>query len=159
MKRSVLLRILSAALCFMLLLSSVPAFAEATATIIGNGKVNLRKSASMSSKVLGAYPQGTQVTVLSEGSTWSKVSVDGITGYMMSRYLSSTKHNKVMYVRTYSGVKLRLREKPDVFSDVLDTFKPGTAVSVLERGKSWTKVSINGQIGYMGSQYLSETKP
>ncbi len=159
MKRSGLLRVLSAVLCIVLFLSWVPALAESTATITGNGKVNMRKSPTLGSKVLGSYSPGTRVTVLDNGTTWTKIRVDGKTGYMMTRYLSSAKHSSIMYVRTYTGVKLRLRERPTVLSDTLASFRPGTAVSIIERGKSWTKVRVDGLVGYMGSQYLSETKP
>lgn len=153
------LRILSAVLCLILLISCIPALAETQAIITGKGKVNLRKSPSMSSKILSSYEPGTRVTVESEGETWCKVSVDGETGYMRTNFLSIGKSSHVMYVRTYTGVKLRLREKPTVFSKVLGTFKPGTAVVVIERGKAWTKVSVDGMKGYMGSQYLTSTKP
>lgn len=49
--------------------------------------VNLRSSGSVSGTKLGTYPAGTKVSVLSKGSTWSKVSVSGKTGYMKNDYL------------------------------------------------------------------------
>lgn len=153
-------RIFAAVLCLTLLMASLPAFAaESYAYITGDAKINLRRSASQGSKVLGSYPQGTKVTVLDDGTTWTKVQVDGKTGYMMSKYLSTAKSSHIMYVRTYTGVKLRLREKATVFSDILGAYSPGTVVVVLDRGSAWTKVRVDGKVGYMGSQYLSATRP
>lgn len=153
-------RILSVILCAVLIVVSLPALAaDNTAYVVGNAKVNLRKSSSHAAKVLGSYSPGTQVTVLAEGTNWTKVRVDGKTGYMMTQYLSTAKSKNIMYVRTYTGVKLRLRERATVFSDILGSYSPGTAVVVLDRGSAWTKVRVNGQVGYMGSQYLSSTKP
>ena len=70
------LRILAAALCAVLLLSSVPALAESYATVRGGG-LNLRQTASLDAKVLGQYRTGTWITVLESGKEWSKVKVDG----------------------------------------------------------------------------------
>ena len=112
------------------------------------------------SRVLGEYENGSAVTVIQRGDTWCYVQAGGQSGYMMTRYLSSGKTSeKIMYVRTYTGVKLRLRERPTVLSAKLGAYPPGTAVQVIDRGRSWTKVRVDGMVGYMGSQYLSYTKP
>ena len=81
-------RVLAAALCAVLLLSSVPALAESYATVRGGG-LNLRQTASLDAKVLGQYKTGTWITGLESGKEWSKVQVDGKTGYMMSKYLNA----------------------------------------------------------------------
>jgi len=50
--------------------------------------VNLRNAPSQKTgKVLVKVPHGADVTVLSYGSTWTKVRYKGYTGYMMTRYL------------------------------------------------------------------------
>ncbi len=50
--------------------------------------VNLRNSPSLSSgKVLAKVPHGAKVTILTPGSTWSQVKYNGLTGYMMNKYL------------------------------------------------------------------------
>ena len=51
-----------------------------------NRGLNLR--AEPNGNILGSYPRGTKVTVLATTGEWSKVSVDGKTGYMQSRWLS-----------------------------------------------------------------------
>ena len=146
-------RTLSAALCSLLLLSSVSALADTYATVQG-GNLNLRQKATTGSKVLGQYPTGTWVTVLEEGDTWTKVKVSGKTGYMKSKYLSHASKN-TMYVRTNTGVGLNLRSGPSINADIITSFRPGTAVTVLKKGGGWYYVSVAGLKGYMGSQYLS----
>ena len=148
-------RTVSAALCSLMLLSSVPALADTYATVQG-GSLNLRQKASTDAKVLGQYPTGTWVSVLEEGATWSKVTVDGKTGYMKSKYLATASKN-TMYVRTNTGVGLNLRTAPSMNGDIITSFQPGTAVTVLKKGSGWYYVSVAGLKGYMGSQYLSTT--
>ncbi len=67
--------------------SSSSSSTTSTTTAKTTSNVNLRSSASTSGTKLGTYVSGTQVTVLEKGSTWSKVSVDGKTGYMKNDYL------------------------------------------------------------------------
>ena len=49
--------------------------------------LTLRSTGSTSGDKLGVYAKGTKVTVVSKGGTWSKVKVDGKTGYMKNEYL------------------------------------------------------------------------
>lgn len=76
--------------------SSSTAAAGSTTTITSRAKVtntggkglNLRASASASSQKLGAYPDGTAVTVLDDSNAeWWKVRCNGKTGYMSAKYL------------------------------------------------------------------------
>lgn len=53
--------------------------------------LNLRAEPNAWSTILGSYRVGTAVTVLKRGSVWTKVRVNGKTGYMGSQYLVSSK--------------------------------------------------------------------
>jgi len=53
-----------------------------------SGALNLRASASTSAKVLDKIPQNATITVLSKGSTWTKVSYNSKIGYVMTKYLT-----------------------------------------------------------------------
>ncbi len=49
--------------------------------------VRLRSGAGTSYSILGVYSVGTQVSILSHGTTWDHISVGSRTGYMMNQYL------------------------------------------------------------------------
>jgi hypothetical protein len=55
------------------------------------GNLYLRSSASTSGKALASMPNGSQVTILQWGSSWSKITYNGTTGYASSTYLTTTK--------------------------------------------------------------------
>ncbi|MBR5231113.1 MAG: SH3 domain-containing protein [Clostridia bacterium] len=155
-------RVFAGAVCAAVMMSGA-VNAESFATVKGGG-LNLRETASLDAKVLGQYPTGTWITVLEEGETWHKVSVDGKTGYMMNKYLSEDTAGTTMYVRTNTGIGLNLRTKPGMDGQIITSFRPGTAVNVLKKGSGWYLVSVNGQEGYMSSRFLaaqnvSYTKP
>ena len=143
------------ALAFALVLAMPLVSLAESFMVVKGGGLNLRQQPSLSAKVLGQYPTGTWMTVLSEDGEWSKVSVNGKEGYVMNKYLSSAASSSTLYVRTNTGRGLNLRDQPSLEGNIITSFKPGTAVEVLQRGNGWHKVSVQGKTGYMASQYLT----
>ena len=149
-------------LCLTVLLPCTSATAETTK--VTTYMLRLRAQPSAKARVIDAYPKGTEVTILKKGPEWTKVKVQGKTGYMQTRYLAYARQSSgsgstggsTMYVM--KGVWLYLRAEPDSNSEILATIKGGTAVTVLKKGKYWTKVSVKGMEGYMGNDYLSSKK-
>lgn len=127
--------------------------------MVQGGKLNLRKEPSLEAAVLGQYPTGTWMTVHEETGSWSKVTVNGQNGYVMSKYLTEQASPGTMYVRTNTGAGLNLRSEPSEKSSILTSCKPGTAVKVLSRGKDWHKVQIGDRTGYMAARYLVAAAP
>ena len=129
-----------------------------TPMVVKGGTLNLRAEPSLTAKVLKQVPTGTWMTVIETNDGWSKVKVNGLEGYVMSKYLSETSGNSQLYVRTNTGRGLNLRDQPSLEGNIITSFKPGTAVDVLLRGTGWYKVSVNGTVGYMDSRYLSASQ-
>ena len=128
--------------------------------------LNLR--ATPNGDILGSYPRGTQVTVLSTDGAWSKVSVDGKTGYMSSQWLSSSKPSAPAGPSVpavgYAVVNnprdtqvLFLRREPSVSSEALGYYRNGKQVKLLEQLDGWYKVSVDGKTGYMMAKFLKVT--
>lgn len=123
--------------------------------LVKGGALNLRETASLSAKVLGQFPTGTLVEIVESGSEWHKVEVGGQTGYMMAKYLSTASDNITATVRTNTGIGLNLREEPSMKGKIITSYKPGTQVTVLQKGQIWSRVSVEGKEGFMATQYLN----
>lgn len=55
-----------------------------------NGKtLNLREKGKSNAKILRVIPWGAQVKVLKSSGSWTKITYDGTTGYVVSKYLVS----------------------------------------------------------------------
>ena len=147
-------RCLPALALILALMLPLVSLAEVSKVVQG-GALNMRAEPSLSAQVLRQYPTGTWMTVLEDMGEWSKVRVNGLEGYVMSKYLSDTSSDSTLYVRTNTGRGLNLRDLPSLEGNIITSFKPGTAVTVLLRGNGWYKVSVQGMTGYMASQYLS----
>ncbi len=69
-----------------------PKFTSANETVYATSEVNVRKSWSTSSGILGSLAKGKSVTRTGKGDNgWSKVTFNGSTGYIYSEYLTTTK--------------------------------------------------------------------
>ena len=150
-------RCLPALALLLALMLPLVSLAEVSKVVKG-GALNMRAEPSLSAQVLRQYPTGTWMTVLEDMGEWSKVRVNGLEGYVMSKYLSDTSSDSTLYVRTNTGRGLNLRDLPSLEGNIITSFKPGTAVTVLLRGNGWYKVSVQGMTGYMASQYLSASQ-
>ena len=113
--------------------------------------------------ILGSYPRGTAVTVLATDGAWSKVSVDGKTGYMFSQWLSSRKpgdngSTSALGTAVVCNPKdtqvLFLRSEPSTSSASLGYYRNGKTVTLLEKLDGWYKVQVDGKTGYMMAAYL-----
>ena len=117
---------------------------------------------------MGSYPRGTKVTVLATTGEWSKVSVDGKTGYMQSRWLSgkavsggssavSPAAGTAVVNNPRDTQVLFLRREANVSSESLGYYRNGKTVTLLARQGDWYKVSVDGKTGYMMAKYLKVT--
>ena len=144
-----------AGLTAVLTLTATAAMADtADSALVRGGSLNLRETPSLSAKVLGQFPTGTLVEIVESGDEWHQVEVNGQEGFMMAKYLNTGVNEQSATVRTNTGIGLNLREEPDMKGTIITSVKNGETVTVLQKGKTWSRVSANGQEGFMSTQYL-----
>ena len=178
MRSMIGVRLLCLVLCLAVLLPCVAALGETTR--VATYMLRLREKPSTSSKVLDAYPRGTKVTILKKGSEWTKVKVGGKTGYMQTDKLSYAKYKteaekEVIFSAASSsaakkavisgetayikkGIRLNLRSSPSSEGEIIGSYRGGTKVTVITKGRTWSLVAIKGVQGYMYTEYLTAEK-
>ena len=136
-------------------LSSTAALADtADSALIKGGRLNLRETPSLSAKVLGQFPTGTLVEIIAAGDEWHQVEVNGKEGYMMAKFLNTGMNARTAAVRTNSGSGLNLREEPNTEGKIITSVRNGGQVTVIQKGIDWSRVSVDGQEGFMSTRYL-----
>lgn len=164
MKRFAALFLMLALMLTMLVLPTASAADYATATVKG-GWLRLRDGASTDAKTISAYFTGTTVTLLGGSGEWYHVlAPDGKTGYMHSSYLTITgsitggqlDENTAATVKSGNGKPVRLRSGPSVQYPIIASYKVGTPLTVLTTGDSWSKIRINGRVGYMMNEFIAK---
>lgn len=130
-----------------------------------NGKsVRMRTGPSQQYSVIASYPVGTPVTILISGEDWCKVRIGGRTGYMMTEFLTTAgkpevEESNVAYVTSSNGLGVRMRSGASKLYSTLATYSVGTKVTILEWGKTWTKIRVNNLTGYMMTEFLTTNAP
>lgn len=120
---------------------------------VNSSFLNIRTKKSMNSKRITVLDRGDKVEVLTTGSKWVKVNVNGKTGYTQGRYLntesgtaSDPDANAVK--GTVKAKQLVIRTGKGKNASWMATVKKGTKLTVLTTGSKWVKVIVNGQTGY-----------
>ena len=130
-----------------------------------NGKsVRMRTGPSTSYSIIASYPVGTPVTILISGDDWCKVRINGRTGYMMTEFLTTTGSGNAVtgataYVTSANGLSVNVRSGPGKMYGAIASYAVGTKVSVLEWGKTWSKIRVNNVTGYMMTEFLTTSAP
>lgn len=155
MKHNSLRKLASLTAAAALAMTSTGALAASDSALVKGGALNLRETPSIAAKVLGQFPTGTLVEVKGYHDDWYEVEVNGLSGYMMSRFLTGDLGQQMATVRTNSGIGLNVREEPGMDGAILTSVKHGKTVTVTQKGSNWCRVLVDGVEGFMATQYLS----
>ena len=139
----------------------------ATVTSANGLAVRLRSGPSVNYPIIATYAVGTPLTVLSTGDTWSKIRINGRTGYMMNEFISTAGNSSgssvaggyTAYVVSGNGKTVVLRSGPSKQYDILASYNVGQKVTVINYGSTWCEINVNGLVGYMMTEFLSTVKP
>lgn len=121
--------------------------------------LNLRGQGSATSEWLGSYPRGTWVQITgSQNNFYRVLTPDGRTGYMSKNYIdavdSADRVWTVEVINPNGGAFLNFRAQPSYNAQVLDIFYNGVPLRATGLSNGWYTVQINGQTGYVRSEYV-----
>lgn len=135
------------------------------------GSLNVRKGPGTDYGIAGYVKHGQSISILSEGSTWTKIKVksSGVTGYIKNKYIvglssasgSSSPSSSGSYdaasvtTKTYGG-KVNLRKGAGTGYASVASLGRGTVLKVYSQSGNWYKVSTkDGTTGYISKNYVS----
>ncbi len=147
---------------------------QATVTTV-SGSLNLRAGASTTSKILKQIPKGTVISVLEKGDEWCCVTYNGMTGYVMMKYLTfmeaentATPTPSPMPAQTpamdadatymYAAADgTAFYRQPRTSSTILAILSKGDAVTVLEKTDEWVYAQSGSIKGYVRMDDVTRT--
>ena len=158
-----MLRRLQKIICVMavaLLITSTltPALAKSVTAKVNSSSAKVYKKASRSSKSV-KLKKGTSVKVTAVSGSWARVKLNGKTGYMPIKYLSSTSKSKAKSNSSAKAKKNSTSWKSKVVK--MNWFKGGS--NVLKKGHYGTiydiDTGISLRIKRMGGHYHADVEP
>lgn len=139
-----------------------PTLSAAAATLPAAGKsltqstgLNIRQSATISSKSLGTVNPGAYIEVIGESGSFYKVryTTNGAIGYCHKDYIDLITEESGI-VATASG-PLNLRSRSSTSSTILAKLPKGTELPILEvLDNGWIKVLYGKTVGYVSADYF-----
>lgn len=139
---------------------------------INGDYVRFRTGPSTSDSIIDTYNKGKELTITGTSGDWTAVTIDGKAGYVYSQYVTTTAPNagssagesssesspsagteKDGYIK---GNNVRFRSDASMSASILGEYNYGTALKITGTSGDWTAVTINGQAGFVYSQYVAE---
>lgn len=125
------------------------------------GYANIRSAANADSEIVGVLMPGYAVTVTEKGDEWSKISSNGVEGYIKNEYLVFGEEAKAHY-RNMCGIigvvqadSLRVREAASTDSAQVGTLTQNGEVSVFGEEADWYQIQYSGSSAYVHADYVT----
>lgn len=131
-----------------------------------SGKASVRETASDNGKVLDRLMDGTVVTVLGESGKYTQVSVEEVTGYVLTTSLEMLDMSQralgegVMENRAKGGGRISVRSEPSISALKIAAWPTGTEVviwSVSDNGQ-WYEIEHENARVWIHVDYLTVTR-
>ena len=117
--------------------------------------LNVRSGAGTSYSVLGSLSKGTKVEVISTTNGWSKIKYNGSTGYVSSKYLSSSSTASSTTIKYVTATTLNVRSGAGTGYKKIGHLNKGTKVEIVTKlSNGWYKIKFNSSYGYVSGDYV-----
>lgn len=134
--------------------------AEVRAAQTKASTLNLRESATTSSKILASAPQGSKLLVLDTKDGWCRVRYNGTNGYMNAEYLTMLdKADLKLGAGVITDDSVNFRKAPSTSAGILLQFDRNAKVEIVGVEGGWYKVTYSGKTGYVHPDYLTFAAP
>ncbi len=123
------------------------------------GNLNVRKKPSQNGRIVGKITNKAGCEVLKTKKDWVKIKSGKVTGWVSSEYLLTgddalaVVNKAASHVAKVTTNNLRVRKKASTKSGVMTTVAKGERLEVIKELDDWIKVEINGDEGYISSDY------
>ena len=141
-----------------------------------SSSLNVRSSASTSSKVIGSLSGNTKVTIIGEEGAFYKIEYKGSHGYVAKEYVKDVTESNNSNQGTQTPEKpstpestektgivnvsssLNVREGASTSSKVIGSLSGNTKVTIVGEEGAFYKIEYKGSHGYVAKEYIKDIK-
>ncbi|MGU8624255.1 SH3 domain-containing protein [Clostridium perfringens] len=153
---------------------STPENTEKTGIVNVSSSLNVRSSASTSSKVIGSLSGNTKVIIVGEEGEFYKIEYKGSHGYVAKEYIKDVTENNNSNQGTQTPEKpstpentektgivnvsssLNVREGASTSSKVIGNLSGNTKVTIVGEEGAFYKIEYKGSHGYVAKEYIKD---
>ena len=155
---------------------STPENTEKTGIVNVSSSLNVRSSASTSSKVIGSLSGNTKVIIVGEEGEFYKIEYKGSHGYVAKEYVKDVTESNNSNQGTQTPEKpstpentektgivnvsssLNVREGASTSSKVIGNLSGNTKVTIVGEEGAFYKIEYKGSHGYVAKEYIKDIK-
>ncbi|XZL32237.1 SH3 domain-containing protein [Clostridium perfringens] len=155
---------------------SNPESTEKTGIVNVSSSLNVRSSASTSSKVIGSLSGNTKVTIVGEEGAFYKIEYKGSHGYVAKEYVKDVTESNNSNQGTQTPEKpstpestektgivnvsssLNVRSGASTSSKVIGSLSGNTKVTIVGEEGAFYKIEYKGSHGYVAKEYIKDIK-
>ncbi|EJT5919390.1 SH3 domain-containing protein [Clostridium perfringens] len=155
---------------------STPESTEKTGIVNVSSSLNVRSSASTSSKVIGSLSGNTKVTIVGEEGAFYKIEFKGSHGYVAKEYVKdvtessngnqgtqtpekpSTPENTEKTGIVNVSSSLNVREGASTSSKVIGSLSGNTKITIVGEEGAFYKIEYKASHGYVAKEYIKDIK-
>ncbi|WP_415337136.1 SH3 domain-containing protein [Clostridium perfringens] len=147
---------------------STPESTEKTGIVNVSSSLNVRSSASTSSKVIGSLSGNTKVTIVGEEGAFYKIEYKGSHGYVAKEYIKDIKDEVVTEPEKPSNPEnskktgvvtaskgLNVRKEANTSSQIIGILNSGESVEIIGEENGFYKITYKGQEAYASKNYIN----
>ncbi len=147
---------------------SNPESTEKTGIVNVSSSLNVRSSASTSSKVIGSLSGNTKVTIVGEEGSFYKIEYKGSHGYVAKEYIKDIKDEVVTEPEKPSNPEnskktgvvtaskgLNVRKEANTSSQIIGILNSGESVEIIGEENGFYKITYKGQEAYASKNYIN----
>ena len=152
---------------------STPESTEKTGIVNVSSSLNVRSSASTSSKVIGSLSGNTKVTIVGEEGAFYKIEYKGSHGYVAKEYIKdvtessnsnqgtqtpekpSTPENSKKTGVVTASKGLNVRKEANTSSQIIGILNSGESVEIIGEENGFYKITYKGQEAYASKNYIN----
>ena len=152
---------------------STPESTEKTGIVNVSSSLNVRSSASTSSKVIGSLSGNTKVTIVGEEGAFYKIEYKGSHGYVAKEYVKdvtessnsnqgtqtpekpSTPENSKKTGVVTASKGLNVRKEANTSSQIIGILNSGESVEIIGEENGFYKITYKGQEAYASKNYIN----
>ena len=153
---------------------STPESTEKTGIVNVSSSLNVRSSASTSSKVIGSLSGNTNVTIVGEEGAFYKIEYKGSHGYVAKEYVKDVTESNNSNQGTQTSEKpstpestektgivnvsssLNVREGASTSSKVIGSLSGNSKVTIVGEEGAFYKIEYKGSHGYVAKEYVKD---
>ncbi|MFY4774796.1 SH3 domain-containing protein [Metabacillus sp. RGM 3146] len=125
--------------------------------------LNVRDTYSINGRIIDTIASGTEVTILEEQGSWSKISYgSGQTGWTSSQYMQGSGNGESNSTDQKQSLSIRndgtnIRSLPSTSSSVIASANEGESYTIIQKEGDWYKITLtDGRTGYVAG-WLTDT--